>query len=126
MRPEKLRVSHTPPETSGGKINCYRATVEDAVYQGSHTRFWVRIGAYRLSVLQSHNRYLLDQRPIRWGDEVWLSWHADDGYMLEQYSETDEDLLLLPPENIGDMDTPSDDEPEDAPEADATDDSPAQ
>ena len=126
VRPEKLRVSHTPPETSGGKINCYRATVEDAVYQGSHTRFWVRIGAYRLSVLQSHNRYLLDQRPIRWGDEVWLSWHADDGYMLEQYSETDEDLLLLPPENIGDMDTPSDDEPEDAPEADATDDSPAQ
>jgi hypothetical protein len=46
--------------------------------------------------------------------------------MLEQYRETDEDLLLLPPENIGDMDTPSDDEPEDAPEADATDDSPAQ
>ena len=24
--------------------------------------------------------------------------------MLEQYRETDEDLLILPPENIGDMD----------------------
>jgi len=104
VRPEKLRLSHLRPEENHGKINIYRAMVEDVVYQGSHTRFWVRIGVYRISVLQSHNRFLLDQKPIKWGDEVWLSWHADDGYMLEQYSVNDEDLLLLPPENIGDMD----------------------
>lgn len=104
VRPEKMRISHEHPENPDGKLNIFRATAEDVVYQGSHTRFWVRIGEYRISVFQSHSRFLLDQRPIKWGDEVWLSWHADDGYMLEQYRETDEDLLLLPPENIGDMD----------------------
>lgn len=117
VRPEKMRVSHHPPENANGKINVYRALVEDVVYQGSHTRFWVRIGVYRLSVLQSHNRFLLDQKPIKWGDEVWLSWHADDGYMLENYRETDEEMLLLPPENIGDMDEPS--ESDATPEAEA-------
>lgn len=110
VRPEKMRLSHKKPENSEGKFNVYPAKVEDAVYQGSHTRFWVRVGQYRMSVLQSHNRFLLDQQSIKWGDQVWLSWHADDGYMLEQYSETDEDLLLLPPENIGDMDEPSENE----------------
>ncbi len=110
VRPEKMRLSHLPPENLDGKLNTYSVKVEDAVYQGSHTRFWVRVGGYRLSVMQSHNRFLLDQKPIRWGDQVWVSWHADDGYMLEQYSETDEDLLLLPPENIGDMDAPVENE----------------
>jgi hypothetical protein len=32
--------------------------------------------------------------------------------MLEQYQETDEDLLLLPPENIGDMDEDIEDDSE--------------
>ncbi|MGI5868873.1 MAG: ABC transporter ATP-binding protein [Kiritimatiellia bacterium] len=127
VRPEKMRVSHDKPENPDTKLNVYRATVEDVVYQGSHTRFWVRIGEYRLSILHSHTRYFLDQQPIRWGDEVWLSWHADDGYMLEQYSETDEDLLMLPPENIGDMDALTDDEAlEDDPEEGETDERAAQ
>ena len=62
--------------------------------------FLRRVGEYRLSVYQSHSRFLLDQKPIRWGDEVWLWWHADDGYMLAQYREDDEDLLMQPPETI--------------------------
>ena len=94
-----MRVSHTQPPNDP-KLNVFRGKVEDCVYQGSHTRYWVRVGEYRLSVNQSHNRFLLDEKPIRWNDEVWLSWHADDGYMLAQYREDDEDLLLQPPETI--------------------------
>ena len=106
IRPEKMRVSHSEPDNSSGKINMYRTKVEDAVYQGFQTRYWVRIGEYRISITQAHSRFLLDFEPIKWGDEVWLSWHADDGYMMEQYTETDEALLMLPPESIGDMDDP--------------------
>ncbi len=106
IRPEKMRVSHSEPDNSSGKINMYRTKVEDAVYQGFQTRYWVRIGEYRISITQAHSRFLLDFEPIKWGDEVWLSWHADDGYMMEQYTETDEALLMLPPESIGEMDDP--------------------
>jgi spermidine/putrescine transport system ATP-binding protein len=54
-------------------------------------------------VVQQHSRYLLDVQPIRWRDRVWLSWHADDGFMLERYSEADGALVGLPPERVGDV-----------------------
>jgi spermidine/putrescine transport system ATP-binding protein len=58
----------------------------------------VRINNHRLAVIQQHSRFLLDEKPIRWEEEVWISWHADDGFMLERYSESDETLIGLPPE----------------------------
>ena len=49
----------------------------------------------------AYTRFFLDEKPIKWGEEVWISWHADDGFMLEKYSEQDENLLRLPPEAVG-------------------------
>ncbi len=43
----------------------------------------------------------LDEKPIRWREKVWISWHADDGFMLEKYSAQDENLIQLPPEEVG-------------------------
>jgi spermidine/putrescine transport system ATP-binding protein len=46
-----------------------------------------------------HRTYQLDQTPLKWGDSVHLHWHANDGYLLEQYREEDESLLTLPDES---------------------------
>lgn len=97
VRPEKFRVSVQLPEPNS-RQNIVRGRVEEAVYLGSQTKFLVRVQDYRLAVYQSHSRFLLDERPIRWEDEVWLSWHADDGYMLDRYSEQDEALMPMPTE----------------------------
>ena len=70
--------------------------VEDVIYLGTHTKYWVRADEYRLSVEQQHNRFVLDEQPIRWKDEVWIQWHADDGFMLERYAERDEALMGTP------------------------------
>ena len=43
---------------------------------------------------------MLAEKIITWGDAVWLSWHADYCYMLEQYKLEDEALLTLPDEEI--------------------------
>ena len=32
---------------------------------------------------------MLDETPITWDDTVYLTWHADDGFMLEKYSKSD-------------------------------------
>lgn len=91
IRPEKFRISRERPQHHPLN-NCFQGIVEDAVYKGDHTKYWVRVGSFRIGVTQPHSRFLLDTTPIVWKDTVWLSWHADDSYMLERYNELDEKL----------------------------------
>ena len=100
IRPEKLRISRERP-AAAPHLNVIQGKVEDVIYLGSQTKYWVRTGDYRISVIRQHSRFLLDEKPIRWGEQVWVSWHADDGFMLEKYSEQDENLIQLPPEEVG-------------------------
>jgi len=100
IRPEKMRISRERPKAEP-HLNALQGEVEDVIYLGSQTKYWVRVGDYRISVIRQHSRFLLDEKPIRWFENVWVSWHADDGFMLEKYSEQDEKLIQLPPEEVG-------------------------
>ena len=93
LRPEKFRVSVDPPARQNPHLNVLRAKVEDIIYTGNHTNYWVSVGTRRVAVYQQHLGYLLDEKPIRWGDDVWLCWDADNGYMLDDYAPLDESLL---------------------------------
>jgi spermidine/putrescine transport system ATP-binding protein len=95
IRPEKFHISRERPDKSF-KHNVVQGRVEEVVYQGSQTRYWVRIEEYRIAIVQQHSRFLLDEQPITWDEHVWVSWHADDGFMLERYSQSDEQLVTLP------------------------------
>ena len=97
LRPEKLVVTREKPVESEWD-NALPGKVEDVIYFGSHTRYWVRCGEYRICAEQQHRTFLLDELPPKWGDDVWLRWHANDGFLLEQYREEDEELLTLPEE----------------------------
>ncbi len=101
IRPEKFNISREEPPADK-RHNKMRAHVEDVIYLGTHTKYWVRIQEYRLAVFRQHSRFLLDEKPIQWHEDVWISWHADDGFMLERYSESDEELTNLPPQKVGD------------------------
>ena len=104
VRPEKIRISREEPVPAPDH-NTNRAVVDDVIYLGTHTRYWLRSGDYRVAVEQQHNRFVLDEQPIRWRDEVWLQWHVDDGFMLERYAERDEALMAIPPERVGEADS---------------------
>ncbi len=84
VRPEKIHISREPPPFQV-KQNCFQAVVEDVIYKGDHTHFGVLLEGRKISVTQQHSRFLLDERPIKWHDKVWIWWHADDGFMLERY-----------------------------------------
>ena len=103
IRPEKFQISLEKPEARP-HMNVIRGTVDDVIYLGSQTKYWVKSGEYRISVVRQHSKFLLDEQPIKWQDDVWLSWHADDGFMLEKYNEQDENLIQLPPEEVGETD----------------------
>lgn len=78
--------------------NAVSGTVEDVIYFGSHTRYWVRCGEWRLCAEVQHRTFLLDESHPTWGDIVWLRWQANDGFLLDQYRAEDEELLSLPEE----------------------------
>jgi spermidine/putrescine transport system ATP-binding protein len=94
VRPEKLTISQDRPSTDQG-LNILEGVVENLVYLGAGTRYWIRVGEWLVSVFESHKHFLLDKKPPTWEDRVWLTWHRDDGYMLQRYREADEELLTL-------------------------------
>ena len=99
IRPEKFTLSIEKPELSE-KYNFVKGKVEEIIYLGYHTKYWVRVNEFLVETKRLHDRYMLDEKMITWGDEIWLSWHADYCYMLEQYNYEDEALLTLPDEEI--------------------------
>jgi spermidine/putrescine transport system ATP-binding protein len=100
IRPEKFRISAAPPEPRDFQ-NVVRGQVEDIIYSGNHTRYWVRVDGHRLAIFEQHRRFHLDEKPIRWGDTVWLWWYGDAGFMLERYDPQDENLGRVPAPGSG-------------------------
>jgi spermidine/putrescine transport system ATP-binding protein len=97
IRPEKFHIGRNRPELSP-KHNIVSGRVEDIIYLGGLTRYWVQAEGHKISITRQHSRFFLDEEPIRWNDDVWIWWHADDGFMLERYNEADESLVSLSPE----------------------------
>ncbi len=101
VRPEKIHITRERPEEIPQR-NAVPAKVEDVIYLGSNTKYWLAAGGRRIQVLRQHSRFFLDEKPIRWKDDVWIWWHADDGFMLDHFRKADEALLTVPPQKVGD------------------------
>ncbi|HQZ27595.1 MAG: ABC transporter ATP-binding protein [Verrucomicrobiales bacterium] len=97
LRPEKIGLSRQKPVSLHENQNAVTGVIQDMIYLGSMTRFWVRVGEDLLMIESQHGRFFLDEKePLQWGDEVWISWLANDGYLLEAFAEEDRQLLSLP------------------------------
>ncbi len=91
IRPEKISISLYRPEVSSMHNLC-QGVVEDIIYMGSSTKYWVKVGEHTLEVSGLHDSFMLDEKRITSGDEVWLVWHADSAYMLQEELEQNEEL----------------------------------
>ena len=80
LRPEKLRLSATKPETVAE--NCAVGRVHDIAYLGDVSLYRVRLddGTTMTASLANASRRL--DRPIGWDDTVWLTWTPDAGVVL--------------------------------------------
>ena len=81
LRPEKITLHRELPPLVRG-LNVVRGIVEDVIYLGSRTQYRVTVASTVLTVWQQHGQCLLDTKPFAWKDEIWLSWHADDGTLI--------------------------------------------
>ncbi len=84
VRPEKIHISLEEPGTTSAPLNVFRGFVEEPVYAGFQSKFFVQLesGAI-IQVFQQHQKYLDTGPEIAWKDTVYVSWSAHDGYVVE-------------------------------------------
>lgn len=85
IRPEKIRITLEEPKINGRKdINVFKGVVEEPVYTGFQSKFYIRLeNGTIVKVFKQHINYLDDGPEIAWKDTVYISWAAEDGYIVE-------------------------------------------
>lgn len=85
IRPEKIRITLEEPDVHGRlDINVFKGIVEEPIYTGFQSKFYVRLeNGTVIKVFKQHVNYLDDGPEIAWKDTVYVSWAADDGYIVE-------------------------------------------
>jgi spermidine/putrescine transport system ATP-binding protein len=83
VRPEKVRVSLEPPAAKT-TLNIFEGVVAEPVYSGFQSKFYVMLeNGTTIKVFKQHSTYLDDGPEIEWKDKVYVSWSANDGYIVE-------------------------------------------
>ena len=85
IRPEKIRITLEPPETGGRTdVNVFSGIVEEPIYSGFQSKFYVKLDTGKIiKVFKQHTDYMDDGPVIQWKDRVYVSWSAEDGYIVE-------------------------------------------
>ncbi|MDR0382359.1 MAG: ABC transporter ATP-binding protein [Spirochaetaceae bacterium] len=90
VRPEKIVISTEKPVTKREDINMLKGVVDEPIYSGFQTKYYVKTlyngesGGQQpvIRVMKQHARYSDEGPDILWQDEVYLSWSAHDGYVV--------------------------------------------
>jgi spermidine/putrescine transport system ATP-binding protein len=84
VRPEKVLISKEKPSTKREDINLFQGVVDEPIYSGFQTKFYVKTGdRATIRVIKQHAKYSDEGPDIVWKDQVYLSWSANDGYIVE-------------------------------------------
>ncbi|MDR2795523.1 MAG: ABC transporter ATP-binding protein [Spirochaetaceae bacterium] len=87
VRPEKIVISTEKPVTKREDINMLQGVVDEPIYSGFQTKYYIKTcvesgeGAV-IRVIKQHARYSDEGPDIVWRDKVYLSWSANDGYIV--------------------------------------------
>ncbi|MEA5033458.1 MAG: ABC transporter ATP-binding protein [Sphaerochaeta sp.] len=84
VRPEKLKITGHQPTRVGKDINLFRGIVEEPIYSGFQSKYYVSLeNGTVIKVIQQHANYMDEGPDIDWKDQVFVSWSAEDGYIVE-------------------------------------------
>ena len=87
IRPEKIRVSREKPKKNK-MLNVLPVYVEELIYSGFQSKYFVWINGNKellFKIFKQHAVYFddNDSEAIRWDEEAYISWEADDGFVVE-------------------------------------------
>ncbi len=79
IRPEKVKISKEKPNK---KNNWAFGIVEDVVYLGDVSIYYVRTELNKMLLATETNLVRVAERAIQWEDKVYLSWEQENGIIL--------------------------------------------
>lgn len=83
VRPEKIHISLQKP-MARKNLNIFKGVVEESVYTGFLSKLYVKLENGKLiKVYKQHIKFLDEGPEIAYEDEVYVSWSAIDGYIIE-------------------------------------------
>jgi spermidine/putrescine transport system ATP-binding protein len=82
VRPEKVMITTEKPSSKREDINLFQGTVDEPIYSGFQTKFYVKVKDVMIRVIKQHANYSDEGPDIVWKDSVYLSWSANDGYIV--------------------------------------------
>ena len=82
IRPEKLAISHEKVDSTP---NCLFGEIEDIIYVGTDTRYFVKIpsNGMRFQVFAQNFQHTA-KRNFTWFDKVYISWDAEDTSLIRE------------------------------------------
>jgi spermidine/putrescine transport system ATP-binding protein len=87
IRPEKILISTDKPASKREDINQFTGIVDEPIYSGFQTKYYVRVNPdITMRIMKQHAVYSDEGPDIEWKDNVYISWSANDGYIVEDKS----------------------------------------
>ena len=87
IRPEKILISKDKPGVTREDINLFTGIVDEPIYSGFQTKYYIRVNNdITMRIMKQHAVYSDEGPDIEWKDNVYISWSANDGYIVEDKS----------------------------------------
>ncbi len=84
IRPEKIMMNKTPPQGYAlqNPVNVTRGLVQEIGYLGDMSIYYVELESGKQVLATMPNLVRVAERPINWGDKVYLYWRPENGIIL--------------------------------------------
>jgi spermidine/putrescine transport system ATP-binding protein len=83
VRPEKIVLARERDGIAGERMNCLHGRVEEIIYTGFLSKYFIRVGDATLRVFRQHADRRAGDQAIGFGDTVAIGWHAAEAYLVE-------------------------------------------